>query len=205
MFTEGKIKSYITERGFGFIAIEGESKDLFFHIKDFPNKSVEPKIGEKLKFRIVEEGGKLKADNIVRLDVKIESVTHTPQSRARVNQQYKRQSSRQEQKGGGFNFINLIVGFVIVGIFGAVFIPLISGIYQRETLRRQSAQATNIVQVVDNTKISNTQIFTCDGRKHCSEMHSYDEAVFFINNCPGTLMDGDSDGEPCEGQFKNRW
>ena len=43
------------------------------------------------------------------------------------------------------------------------------------------------------------------GRKHCSEMHLYDEAVFFINNCPGTLMDGDSDGEPCEGQFKNRW
>ena len=156
MLIEGKIKSYITERGFGFIAIEGESKDLFFHIKDFPNKSVEPKIGEKLKFRIVEEGGKLKADNIVRLDVKIESVTHTPQSRARVNQQYKRQSSRQEQKGGGFNFINLIVGFVIVGIFGAVFIPLISGIYQREILRRQSAHATNIVQVVDNTKISNT-------------------------------------------------
>ena len=202
MFVEGKVKSYITERGFGFITIDGESKDLFFHIKDFPNKSVEPKIGEKLKFRIVEDNGKLKADNIVRLDVKIESVTYTPQSRARVNQQHKRKSSRQENKDG-FNFINLIVGFVIVGIFSAIFIPLISGIYQRETLRRQSAQATNTVQVVDNTKISNTQIFTCDGRKHCSEMHSYDEAVFFINNCSGTLMDGDGDGEPCEND--SRW
>ncbi len=72
MFTEGKIKSYITERGFGFISIQGESKDLFFHIKDFPNKSVEPKIGENLKFRIVEDNGKLKADQIVRLDVKTE-------------------------------------------------------------------------------------------------------------------------------------
>ena len=38
MFTEGKIKSYITERGFGFITIDGESKDLFFYIKDFPIK-----------------------------------------------------------------------------------------------------------------------------------------------------------------------
>ncbi|WP_407303979.1 cold shock domain-containing protein [Acinetobacter sp.] len=204
MFVEGKVKSYIVERGFGFISMDGESKDLFFHIKDFPNKSIEPKIGEKLKFRIVEDNGKFKADNIVRLDVKIESITHTPQSRSRINQkQRERRSHRQEKKSGGFNFINLIVGFLIVGIFSAVFIPLISGVYQRETLRRQSAQATNTVQVVANTKISDTQTFTCDGRKHCSEMHSYKEAVYFINHCPGTLMDGDGDGEPCEND--SRW
>jgi len=203
MFVEGKVKSYITERGFGFIAIEGESKDLFFHIKDFPNKSLEPKLGEKLKFRIVEENGKLKADQIVRLDVKIESVMYTPQSRAQANRSHRdRSHAKQKKQSGGLNFINLIVGFVIVGIFSAIFIPLISGIYQRETLRRQSAQATNIVQIADNTKISNTQIFTCDVRKHCSEMHSYEEAVFFINNCPGTLMDGNNDGEPCERQFR---
>ncbi|WP_435337289.1 cold-shock protein, partial [Acinetobacter sp. LH3_13] len=38
MFIEGKIKTYNEERGFGFIQIEGEPKDLFFHIKDFPNR-----------------------------------------------------------------------------------------------------------------------------------------------------------------------
>lgn len=53
MFQEGKIKSYHEDRGFGFIQIEKESKDLFFHIKDFPNKNVPPKIGENLKFIIV--------------------------------------------------------------------------------------------------------------------------------------------------------
>ena len=201
MFQEGKIKAYNEERGFGFIEIEGQRKDLFFHIKDFPNKNLPPKIGEQLKFRVVEERGKLKADNIVRLEIKIESVTHTPQSRARVNQkQHEQRFNRKEKKNRGFNFINLIVGFVIVGIFSAIFIPLISGIYQRETLRKQPAHATKTMKVMDNA-----QIFTCDGRKHCSEMHSYDEAVYFINHCPGTLMDGDGDGEPCEEQFKKRW
>lgn len=43
--------------------------------------------------------------------------------------------------------------------------------------------------------------FRCDGRTHCSEMQSLEEAVFFINNCPNTAMDGDHDGKPCERQF----
>lgn len=42
------------------------------------------------------------------------------------------------------------------------------------------------------------QRFKCDGRQHCSQMHSRAEAVFFINNCPNTKMDGDHDGRPCE-------
>ncbi|ODN54722.1 hypothetical protein A9Z54_07095 [Acinetobacter sp. 51m] len=72
MFQEGKIKTYNEDRGFGFIQIEGQSKDLFFHVKDFPNKNVPPRIGEKLKFLIVEDNGKFKADHIVRLDIKQE-------------------------------------------------------------------------------------------------------------------------------------
>ncbi len=40
--------------------------------------------------------------------------------------------------------------------------------------------------------------FSCDGRQYCSQMTSREEAVFFINNCPNTKMDGDRDGVPCE-------
>ncbi|MEM7360411.1 MAG: excalibur calcium-binding domain-containing protein [Pseudomonadota bacterium] len=43
--------------------------------------------------------------------------------------------------------------------------------------------------------------FRCDGRQHCSQMTSCDEAVFFLNNCPDPLMDGDYDGIPCENQW----
>lgn len=43
--------------------------------------------------------------------------------------------------------------------------------------------------------------FKCDGRTHCSQMHSYDEAVFFLRNCPNTKMDGNHNGIPCERQF----
>lgn len=43
-----------------------------------------------------------------------------------------------------------------------------------------------------------TARYSCDGRQHCSQMTSRAEAVFFIKNCPNTLMDGDNDGIPCE-------
>lgn len=43
--------------------------------------------------------------------------------------------------------------------------------------------------------------YTCDGRTHCSQMTSCEEATFFINNCPGTKMDGNHDGIPCEKQW----
>ena len=41
----------------------------------------------------------------------------------------------------------------------------------------------------------------CDGRTHCSQMTSCSEAAWFLRNCPGTQMDGDGDGVPCERQW----
>ncbi|MEH8017026.1 excalibur calcium-binding domain-containing protein [Rheinheimera muenzenbergensis] len=49
--------------------------------------------------------------------------------------------------------------------------------------------------------VANASQFRCGGRQHCSEMNSYEEAVFFLRNCPDTKMDGDGDGVPCERQF----
>jgi micrococcal nuclease len=42
--------------------------------------------------------------------------------------------------------------------------------------------------------------FRCDGRTRCTQMRSCEEASFFLKNCPGTEMDGDGDGVPCERQ-----
>ena len=43
--------------------------------------------------------------------------------------------------------------------------------------------------------------YQCDGREYCSEMDSYEEAKYFLDNCPNMKMDGDNDGIPCEKQF----
>ncbi|NBB15832.1 nuclease [Caulobacter sp. SLTY] len=40
--------------------------------------------------------------------------------------------------------------------------------------------------------------FTCDARKTCGQMASCEEAVFQLNQCGATRIDGDGDGVPCE-------
>ena len=45
--------------------------------------------------------------------------------------------------------------------------------------------------------------FVCDGRTHCSQMTSCEEATFFLRNCPNIKMDshGKGNGIPCERQW----
>ena len=126
MFTEGIIKTYNEEKGFGFIQIEDQKKDLFFHIKDFPNKQQLPQIGEKLKFRIVSDNnGKMKAENIIRLDLKVKEINSISTHRT----SYRSNRKPKEKK---FNFISLLIGLVIFSIFLAILLPFLSNIYQRE-------------------------------------------------------------------------
>lgn len=49
--------------------------------------------------------------------------------------------------------------------------------------------------------VANKGQFVCDRRTYCSQMTSCEEATFFLKNCPGTKMDGDGDGVPCERQW----
>ena len=48
---EGTIKNLVTDKGFGFITVNGEEKDLFFHTNELKGVSFEDlKIGDKVSF-----------------------------------------------------------------------------------------------------------------------------------------------------------
>ena len=50
----GKIKT-LTGKGFGFIAREGEAKDLFFHAKDLEGVTFEElQVGDTLNFEVAQ-------------------------------------------------------------------------------------------------------------------------------------------------------
>jgi|APIni6443716594_1056825.scaffolds.fasta_scaffold108900_2 micrococcal nuclease len=53
----------------------------------------------------------------------------------------------------------------------------------------------------ETVRTANKPQYRCDGRTYCSQMTSCQEATFFLKNCPGTKMDGNNDGVPCEKQW----
>lgn len=64
---QGTIKT-LTEKGFGFIAREGETKDLFFHSNDLSGVSFnELQVGDKVTFEVVDGQKGPSAKNVTRV------------------------------------------------------------------------------------------------------------------------------------------
>ncbi len=62
---KGTIKT-LTDRGFGFIAREGETKDLFFHSKDLNGVAFDDlKVGQVVTFDVVEGQKGPSAQNVM--------------------------------------------------------------------------------------------------------------------------------------------
>lgn len=63
----GTIKTLVRDRGFGFIAREGQAKDLFFHSKDLTGVMFdELKEGETVNFEVAEGPKGPSAVNVTR-------------------------------------------------------------------------------------------------------------------------------------------
>lgn len=64
---QGTIKK-LTDRGFGFIAVEGSDKDLFFHSKELQGVEYNDlKEGDKVQFEVSESPKGPNATNVSRI------------------------------------------------------------------------------------------------------------------------------------------
>lgn len=64
----GKVKKFNKDKGFGFISVEGEEKDIFFHFSQLVMegfKTIEE--GAEVEFTQIETERGLQAQNIVKL------------------------------------------------------------------------------------------------------------------------------------------
>jgi cold shock CspA family protein len=187
---QGKITDWRADRGFGFITPNGGGKNVFLHISAIRRDSGRPVVGDIVTYVVAQGPKGPKADDVA--IVRIE-----------------RESSRSEGSSwGGAIRLAISLGFaVFVGVMGF-------NAYKRAQLASQPAISPEQTTTVSKPQPSGAQPlsrqldtgtassrFKCDGRTHCSQMTSCDEAKFFLNNCPGTNMDGNRDGVPCEKQW----
>ena len=145
----GKLKATSLSVALDLLQLTGSRKTYFFHIKDFPNKSVEPKLGEKLKFRIVEENGKLKADQIVRLDLKqnTAALEDVPQQRSYSNNSASPRFNERNSKGRIFT----IIGLIIIAVLAVVVYNKYQDYRQAQQLKAQQLMQQQ-VQIVEQQR-----------------------------------------------------
>jgi cold shock CspA family protein len=192
---KGKLVRWIDDKGFGFIKPESGGADIFIHISALKTMSRSPVVGDLIFYETsLDDKGKLRAIN-----AKIEGVSQVltvapidrkPKAQpSNVPQQRPTRSHntyRPPYKKSGYRFIPVLLVVAVVSIlskFG----------------NQNISSGQSVLPMAEPPKP--TQHFQCQGKVHCSQMTSYEEAEFYLQNCPGTKMDGDNDGIPCEQQF----
>ncbi len=102
-------------------------------------------------------------------------------------------------------YLSILIGVVIILFLGLGYVGItIYNVVTREPDLEDTDLSPNVNPIIFSTpKEKEYSKYSCDGRVWCSDMTSCDEAKFFIRNCPGTKMDGNGDGIPCERQWCN--
>ncbi|KAA1155238.1 cold shock domain-containing protein [Pseudoalteromonas sp. FUC4] len=202
---KGLLKTWKTDKGFGFIKSDSLEHDTFIHISALKHMSRKPKVGDTIYFEVATQpDGKTKAINC-----RIEGVAELKAP----YQKHKQQPHRIAKSNFTSSFLGKVASISIIAVLGFVAVSKYNHYKSNEQFNSHTSVITNDDLATFDEQYpkivipKNTQNFTCDGRQYCTEMRSREEAVFFINNCPNTKMDGDRDGDPCERdtRFQDEW
>ncbi|MEP6882459.1 MAG: excalibur calcium-binding domain-containing protein [Dokdonella sp.] len=172
------------DRGFGFVLPAQGTDELFIHISAFPKGSGRPELHDLISFEIgTDQQGRKRA----------------LQARRPGEQAIRLKPQRNDRSP-----------FFALSAIAIALIALASFYFTDKRHVRINAIEVESPRIPSNQVESPTtqsspelqdQSFQCDGRIYCSQMTSCSEARYFISHCPGTSMDGDNDGEPCESQW----
>lgn len=172
---QGKVSKWLDSKGYGFVVINGESDIIFAHINDFHNRASRPQVGDLVTFEVVKNSEKgRKAEHIEYVD---------PQAT--------KSRPKEESRDWSAYLIALVLIICMTGYW-----------MSNKSPKPLSVNEPNFPEPAKPVQAhKQNPSFQCSGKTRCSEMVSCDEAKFYLNNCPGSVTDGDHDGIPCEDQW----
>ena len=186
---KGKLSAWKDNKGFGFIKTEKGKQDVFIHITALKKMSRRPVIGDVIFYqKSMDNKGKIRAVN-----ARIEGVKPIPNSHKKLTRNKKSSMSFSQ-----FGFVPLLI-IIIVSFF------IYNSVFKDKNLNKaQPKYEREEAQPIYEPKEAKSK-YKCEGKIHCSQMTSCEEAMFYLNNCPGVKIDGDGDGIPCERQWCQQW
>ena len=211
----GKIVRWHDDKGFGFVKSDDLDKDVFVHISAFPPNSLRPKVGDDVVFQVGNTPKGLQVTR-ARYQNQLNDNVSTNAQKGNLYLELERDDNVSQRKDSNVSFTkktykqsklpNNKPKGLFSSLFGLLAIAcLIYYGYQNLSNRSEytnSQVSKQILPSIEQKSVSNTN-FKCDGRQHCSQMNSREEAEWFSQNCPDTKMDGDKDGDVCESD--SRW
>ena len=185
---EGQLKTWNEAKGFGFVTPSEGGQDIFLHASALPKGTGVPTVGQTFTFEVeLNPEGKKRATKV-----------QLPGSGAPLPSRATPSSRTWESRAKRSSF-GTVVALLLVAVLGL-------GFWQKTDRLQRSFDSTaaesgpTVAQPAVKLNAPDSR-FRCDGRTHCSQMTSCAEAKFFLAQCPGTQMDGDGDGTPCEKQW----
>jgi cold shock CspA family protein len=180
MRTHGTLVKWNDDRGFGFIEPAAGMEEIFVHVSAFPRDGIRPRIGELVSFEIdLRQDGKKRAVRVMR-----------PGASSSRSRRAARGARPAPRRSGTVITILSLLALGAAGWYGYGWLA-----------SKHAADPEPVPHAIQARPLVPVQTFSCDGRTRCSQMTSCAEATYFLRQCPGTLMDGDGDGEPCENQW----
>lgn len=211
-FENGTLVKWNDERGFGFIKPDTENVQVFVHIKTFGPISRRPLVGDQVYFdSTIGEQGKRKATfaRITESSNEASSAprrTHAPASRPRTTRRLAPSgwSPTSQPRSGPLGFRRRMKSYALV-----LLIPFVGITWIASTCSSPTSNYPSQLSIPDQLPeqssttipVSTGSSFQCQGKEHCSQMSSKEEAQFYLDHCPNVKVDGDHDGIPCEQQF----
>lgn len=219
MRIHGTLRRWNDERGFGFIAPSGAGEEVFVHVRAFPRDGTRPSIGELVSFETELRGdGKKQAVRVMRPGGTARPMPSRRPDRAGPSVHRHVAPTRRPW----------LMMAALIAIFAVVVYAYVDHVRNRagslapaqrvtpDTTSEASDEPypstppvapTNVVparspaRLAPRSVIESAPSYQCRGRTRCSQMTSCAEATWVLENCPGTRMDGDHDGVPCESQW----
>lgn len=196
----GTLTRWNERRRFGTILIDNSETEIFAALSAFEEDDYTPIEGQRVSFEITTgRRGRTEASHIRWAS----SIDHDDDDDENFDT-----SAAPKTRFGRPSVIPLAVLLMIAAIATAGWFG-----YQYWQKRQAEARQKLLVDEVsaqiqaerkawkdalNNRNVPTSAQFSCDGRQHCSQMTSQEEARFFLRYCPNTKMDGDNDGIPCE-------